>query len=40
MGKKAILENMYITIPAVDYEVEDMQEVEDRRGALAVADPV
>ena len=40
VGKKAILENIYITIPEVDCEVEDMQEVEDRRGALAVADPV
>ena len=40
VGKKAILENIYLTIPAVDCEVEDMQEVEDRRGALAVADPV
>ncbi len=39
-GKKAILENIYITTPAVECELEDMESVDDRRGQLGVADPV
>ena len=33
-GKKAILENIYITTPAVECELEDMESVDDRRGQL------
>lgn len=32
--KKAILENMYITVPGVECELYDVEEVDDRRSSL------